>query len=95
MSKPIPRSQILTILERRFDFQSARTVMVRVAKQCNLEDKEAFEGDELESFCAALEDSATSIASTAETIRQLAEAAEEAPQKAPEKAPKKKGASKK
>ena len=73
MSKTVSKAQVLSLLEGRFDFQSARTVLERTSKQCGLEDKDAIAVNDLSAFCDALEEASSHIASTAEKIRQLGE----------------------
>ena len=73
MSQTIRKEQVLSVLESRFDFQSARAVLERLSAHSNLKDQDAFTPDELMAFCDALEETSSHIASTAEKIRQLGE----------------------
>ena len=72
MSQNIARDAIISVLEKRFDHQSARNVLARASAAAGLKNADSFSAKDIENLIAALQSFATHIDPVAERRQGLA-----------------------
>ena len=72
MSQNIARDAIISVLEKRFDHQSARNVLARASAAAGLKNADSFSAKDIENLIAALQSFATHIDPVAERLQGLA-----------------------